>query len=286
MPVCLEEAVYDRDSGLDLPAGWSTVTGDQALAFVRARKSLGDGSDIDRIERQQQFISSAIRQVTDLDLLRNPVKLYKVLDAATSSLSVDEGLDSITDMASMAESLRGLRPENIKFVTLPFYYNNDGSSVSMNTEVANEIWQALANDEPWPSETASTGEGDLPLTVAPADIAVLVLNGNGLDNAATNASNDLRGQGFRIAGLGNADNTEYTAPVVLYNPTDYEAARTLQASVTGSVLQPDENAYPGQLSLIVGSEYGGAAPVNVPRTPQGTINDPAPVTADTSLCVS
>ena len=87
--VCLTDAVNDSKSGLDLPAGHSIVKGEQALAFVRARHSLGDGSDLARIQRQQEFLSSAYRKVSSSDLLRNPIKLFKVADAATKSLTTD-----------------------------------------------------------------------------------------------------------------------------------------------------------------------------------------------------
>jgi anionic cell wall polymer biosynthesis LytR-Cps2A-Psr (LCP) family protein len=64
--------------------GTSIVDGEQALAFVRARKTLGDGSDLQRIQRQQAFLSSMIREATDTGLLLNPLRLYEVLDAGTS----------------------------------------------------------------------------------------------------------------------------------------------------------------------------------------------------------
>ncbi len=281
--VCLEEGTYDPDSGLNLPAGISTVTGDQALAFVRARKNLGDGSDIDRIARQQQFISSAIRQATDAGLILQPVTLYRMLDAITASLTVDGGIDQIGEMASMAVSLRDLRPENIKFVTMPFYYSSDSLNVLINKPVANEIWAAIANDEEWPKAPV---EGAQALTVAPRDIAVLVANGNGRDNAATNAAADLDNVGFAIAGLSMADDSTYTTSVVVFNPADAEAARTLQQSVTGSVLLAAPEARVGQLQLIVGADYTGAAPVDVPRIPEGTAADPLPTTADQSICAS
>lgn len=281
--VCLTEAVYDPDSGLDLPAGVSTVTGDQALAFVRARKELGDGSDISRIQRQQQFLASAIRQATDRELLLKPVTMYRMLEGVTEALTVDSGLDEIGEMASMAQSLRNLRPEQISFVTMPFNYTPDGLDVVINESVANEIWAAIRNDEPWPKPApADTTAGEL--TVAPGDIRVLVANGNGQDNAATVTGSDLRALGFLIAGLTTADATTYATSVVVFNPADTEAARTLQAAVPGSELRSDPNAPVGQLQLIVGANYTGTQLVDVARVPEGTIADPAPVTADQSIC--
>ena len=62
--ICLEKPVNDYHARLDPPAGKQTISGEDALAFVRARETLGDGSDIQRIQRQQDFISSMIRRVT------------------------------------------------------------------------------------------------------------------------------------------------------------------------------------------------------------------------------
>lgn len=281
--VCLEESVYDRDSGLDLPAGWSTVTGDQALAFVRARKSLGDGSDIDRIARQQQFLASAIREATDRELLLKPVTLYRMLDAATAALAVDGGIDQIGEMASMAQSLRNLRPENITFVTMPFLYSADGKDVLINQPVAREIWTAINRDEQWPKPVA---EGAPDLSVPPSEILVQVANGNGRDNAATDAAADLAARGFVINGLEVADSSGYATSVVVHHPEDVEDAKTLAAAVAGSTLQADPAAPRGQVRLIVGADYQGASTVTVPRTPEGTGADPLPTTADRSLCAS
>ncbi len=281
--VCLTEAVYDRDSGLDLPAGWSTVTGDQALAFVRARKSLGDGSDIDRIQRQHQFLASAIRQATDRELILKPVTLYRMLDAATASLSVDPGLDQITEMASMAQSMRHLRPENISFVTMPFDYSPDGRDVLINDAKAGEIWAAIAADEPWPAPVKA---GESVLTVAPSQIVVAVANGNGRDNAATKAAQGLSSEGFVVGALSIAETDTYPESVVVHNPADAEAARTVAQAVPGSILRADPGVGAGQVQLIVGSNFSGVQAVSVPRIPAGTGADPRPTTADESLCAS
>ncbi len=90
--VCLREPIDDKAAKLKLPAGRVTLDGEQALGFVRARKSLGNGSDTDRIERQQRFLGALVNKVQSNDVLLNPVKLYPVLDAATSALTTDPEL--------------------------------------------------------------------------------------------------------------------------------------------------------------------------------------------------
>ncbi len=89
--VCLAKPVDDRDGQLRLPAGRVTLDGEQALGYVRARKSLGNGSDTERMDRQQRFLGALVNKVQSDDVLLNPVKLYPVLDAATSSLTTDPG---------------------------------------------------------------------------------------------------------------------------------------------------------------------------------------------------
>ncbi|HYO19165.1 MAG TPA: LCP family protein, partial [Dermatophilaceae bacterium] len=116
--VCLPKAVKDRKSKLNLPKGRSQVSGDQALAFVRTRDGLGDGSDISRIDRQQAFMSAMVQKATSSKMLLRPDMLYKFLLAATDSLTVDKGLGT-NRMREMAQSVVGLEPSQIRFVTVP-----------------------------------------------------------------------------------------------------------------------------------------------------------------------
>ena len=88
--VYLPEAVNDTVGNITLPAGCVTLNGDQALDYVRLRH-IGNGSDPERLARQQAFLSSVLQKVTSKGTLTNPVKLYSFLDAATASLSTDTG---------------------------------------------------------------------------------------------------------------------------------------------------------------------------------------------------
>lgn len=125
--VCLAEPAYDKSSRLDLPAGRQTISGEDALAYVRARKSLADGSDISRSERQKMFLGSIIRTAEQSGLLTDPVRLYKVLDAATKSLSMDKELASISALSGLALEIKSVGSKNIQFVALPWKSRGDGS---------------------------------------------------------------------------------------------------------------------------------------------------------------
>ncbi|MEI8081265.1 MAG: LCP family protein [Actinomycetes bacterium] len=153
--VCLAKPVTDSYSHLNLPAGKSTVTGEQALAFVRARHNLGDGSDISRIGRQQEFISSAIRKATSIGVLANPSQLYDVLGAVTSSLTTDPGLASADALMELVVNVSDVSPGKITFVTVPWQANSDGSTVSWDPTQAPQLWSALKNDTAWPPTTSA-----------------------------------------------------------------------------------------------------------------------------------
>jgi LCP family protein required for cell wall assembly len=116
--VCTEQAVDDTNSGLRLSPGRHTLDGKEALAYVRTRKSLGDGSDLGRIKRQQAFLSSVAQEATSTRLLFQPTRLYGFLDAATRSLTTDPGF-GLGTMNGLAQSVRNVGLSNIEFITVP-----------------------------------------------------------------------------------------------------------------------------------------------------------------------
>ena len=76
--VCVDAPIDDEYSGLKLPAGTSSVEGEQALAFLRSRHGFSDGSDIGRIQAQQGFMSSLLRKVKSEGTLSNPGRLINI----------------------------------------------------------------------------------------------------------------------------------------------------------------------------------------------------------------
>ncbi|WP_030870116.1 LCP family protein [Streptomyces sp. NRRL S-37] len=147
--VCLREPVDDEDAGLRLPAGRVTLDGEQALGYVRARKTLGDGSDTSRMERQQRFLGALVSKVSGNDVLLNPVKLYPVLDAATSSLTTDPGLASLRDLYDLARGLREIPTARVRFLTVPREpYSGDADRDQLAQPAAGELFARLRADRP------------------------------------------------------------------------------------------------------------------------------------------
>ena len=252
--VCLPEAVFDPDSGLNLPAGETVVDGDQALSYVRARK-IGNGSDTQRIERQQAFLSSVVQQVTSSGLLLRPDRLIGVLDAGTRSLTTDPELASVPALTRIALSVQSLPAENVTFVTVPNEPWSEDPNRLVWTDEADAVWAAVRRDAPLPGTEPSATESQEPvepLTVSPDEVEVTVLNVGAAGGAAGAAAADLALQGFGVARVADGEGTG-RGVVVRVPPGQDEAARTVAAAFAGARVVTDEEAPGVVVELGVGA---------------------------------
>ncbi|MFE2632016.1 LCP family protein [Streptomyces sp. NPDC059374] len=147
--ICLTKPIRDKAAKLRLPAGKVTLDGEQALGYVRARKSLGNGSDTDRMERQQRFLAALVHKVQSNDVLLNPVRLYPVLDAATSSLTTDPALASLRGLYDLVRGMRDIPTERVQFLTVPreSYVYNANRDQLVEPE-AQRLFERLRLDRP------------------------------------------------------------------------------------------------------------------------------------------
>ncbi|WP_329487932.1 LCP family protein [Kitasatospora sp. NBC_01246] len=145
--VCVPQAIHDKDAKLDLPAGRQTLRGEQALGYVRARETLGDGSDTQRMGRQQQFLAALIRKVQSQGVLLNPARLWPVLDAATSSVRADGGLSSLGALYDLTQDLRGIPSADAVFLTAPRRpYRFDSDRDEFVQPLTTQLFTALRDD--------------------------------------------------------------------------------------------------------------------------------------------
>ena len=127
--VCLNHAVNDaKYSGAILPAGLQTITGTQALAFVRQRHGLPNG-DLDRTHRQQAFITGVITKFRTQGLFGDLGKLKGLLGVAQKDVVIDSGWD-VLGFLPQAKALTG---GHITFHTLPIegYAMRNSQSVNL-----------------------------------------------------------------------------------------------------------------------------------------------------------
>ena len=148
VPVCLPEALQARRANLDLPAGEQSVDGRDALALARTRHAVGDGSDIARMGHQQQVMSAIVQRARSSEVLTHPDRLYGFLDAVTSSLTVDEDLNSLSALTSLATEAANVEDSNISFRVMPWEEEPaDRNRVIPSAEAA-EVLQRLRADQP------------------------------------------------------------------------------------------------------------------------------------------
>ncbi|MFJ1794155.1 LCP family protein [Kitasatospora griseola] len=148
--------ISDPDSGLQLPAGTHHLGGQQALAFVRTRHGVGDGSDLGRIELQKQMVKAMLGRLDTLGLATDPVAVWSLGDKLTRSLTTDSDLASVSSLVGLAQTLKRIGPDQLTMITLPVAYApRDPNRVLPKNPEAEQLWAALRVDQPVPTPVVS-----------------------------------------------------------------------------------------------------------------------------------
>jgi LCP family protein required for cell wall assembly len=144
--VCVPEDIDSSEYGITIPAGTRTLSGKEALAYVRVRHGVGDGSDIGRIKRQQAFIGALVAKVLSSGTLTRFDRLVRFLNAATKSLTTD--IPNIKEMALVGLQFKHIGLKRIRFITVPFVYSTAQPGRVEWTSDADTLWERIANDQP------------------------------------------------------------------------------------------------------------------------------------------
>ncbi|WP_291415932.1 LCP family protein [Actinophytocola sp.] len=248
--VCLNEPVRDRFSGADFPAGRQTLSGAPALAFVRQRKGLPNG-DLDRVARQQVFLSGMAKKVVSQDTLApGSDTLDKLQDAVSKSVVLDKGWNVVEFAQQMTELTGG----NLSFQTIPYGTvaldtPEDGSAVEIDPDEVKRFVQGVIPDA---APTGADSPADDP--ASPAEITVDVRNAAGVTGLAAGVADTLSEKGFRI---GDVDNADARATTVVNHAAGEQANGTAVAAALGGNTQVEEaaNIPAGQVTVLLGADY-------------------------------
>jgi LCP family protein required for cell wall assembly len=291
--VCVAHPVDDKESHLKLPAGKSTVKGEQALAFVRTRHSFGNQGDLDRIKVQQQFLSSLIRKMTSGDTLTSPTKLYSLANAATKALTVDSQIGSISKLKSLALDLKKVNPKNVTFTTLPVLDNpaeKVHATVVVNPALADPLFSMIRNDvsltEVKRQRNAAKSRQDALLKgtrAAASDVRVKVLNGGAVPGSAQTTLTWLQNtEGVLKSENGGNYTPTLQKTVLKYAPNQADQARKLAdlMGLPATAMKPGTKDSVGltPMTLILGADFKAAgtpiaAPTKAPADIQKTEAD-------------
>ncbi len=279
--------INDPDySGLVLSAGLHTVSGAQALEFVRDRHGIGDGTDLGRIQMQQMFTSSLFRKLSSNGTLTDPVTLFQIAGDVAANLTVDSGLDSATAMVSLVESVKDLDARYMQYITAPYEFDPLDQNRVIPGQDFGQVWDDLRADEPLPGSAAATAFGTTaepdprpkasPSPPAPAGptrvplsaVKVTVYDGSGTPGLAANAAAVLTAQGVQATAGGDVSGSNPTTEVQ-YPAGQQAAAEALAADIPGAVVRADSDVQ--ALTLVLGDN----TPANLTNPPTPTASSDA-----------
>jgi LCP family protein required for cell wall assembly len=272
----------DDFSGVDLPAGVQTISGEQALAFVRQRHGLPRG-DFDRIIRQQTFIAGMINKMLSDNVLLDLGKQRELVKAAADALTVDQSLN----LLGLAQQMQSVTPGNIDFQTVPYVGTDrdDQDRSIIRLEDEDTLHQFFAELSATPEETAAPTT-EAPATVAPADVTVEVYNGSGTSGLAGTAATALESAGYKVSSTGNADSMDYTTTEIRYATGDEGLAATLAAAVPGATSKQVDDATKGTVQLVLGSDFNGIGKAVTAAPAAPTTDGEDPFTAADTGCIN
>lgn len=255
--VCPPTAIHDKKANLSMEAGCQTVKDEQALGYVRTRYSVGDGSDIGRIGRQQEFMQALATKAQDK--LASPSALYGFLDSATNSLTTDRELAGIKPLYGLATELQGIPKSRLTFLTVPNYPRSadvpaDQANVAWQYPQAADLFTSLARDKEVDKKRLEADSED---PVHAGTVQVRVLNGTGTPGQAAEVAESLRETGFTVAGTGNAP-ADSERTTVGYPEGEKDRARVLSSRIPHAEEVADETAAAqGVVTLTVGKDFAG-----------------------------
>ncbi len=252
--VCLNAPVDEPLSGANFTAGEQTLSGADALSFVRQRHDLSRG-DLDRIVRQQVFMASLVRSVLSAKTLSNPSKLGQLSSAIQRSVV----LDSDWDILQFATRLQDLAGGKVKFETIPAVDINGvtdygESIVEVDPAAVKKYVEGLvdggAEEEDSPDTTTAP-------EIDPSTVTVDVANDSGIDGLATEVANSLVALGYTEGTVGNYDGNSVSSTRIQAADPESDAARAVAAALGGIQVTQDDTLTSETVRVVLATDYAG-----------------------------
>lgn len=281
--ICTARPMKDSYTGLDLAAGTHELNGGEALQYVRSRHIDG-AADLGRMQRQQKFLASLIKQTTSSGVLLNPVKFREVASTMLKSVRADRGFGT-QQMLDLGQAMRGFSAASSEFASVPmgdvaYQVKDIGSTVKWDPKKSKELFRALREDEPLAvkrPEEPPAKQVDVP----PQDIRVQVYNGTPKDGLGGTVDTALHGTGFDTTKAPlNGEQRDLKHTLVTYDPRWDRSAKSLAAALPGAELK----AVKGQgatMKVIAGADYTAVERVRAEQSDPGKFGA---VTGDEVVC--
>lgn len=266
--VYFERPVKDQDSGLDQPRGCVTIEGDQALAFVRARKI---DDDFGRIQRQQLFMKLMVDKIATPGVVLRPDRVISLVNVFSQAVKYDAEL-SLSDIKTIGLRLRTFNSGNLDMRVVPSAGARlDGVSyVVANENQSKALFTALSSGQPLP-DYGRTGVS----AIDPQDVRVSLLNGTEVDKLAFNEGELLKLKGFQVVETGNT--VPHPATTVYYAEGFQDQGRLLANTYGGELKElPETITAIGQVAVVLGQDFAATHPVPGASPATGATPSPPP----------
>lgn len=265
--------INDNMAGGYVSAGLQTLNGDQALILCRARHAYDEFGDGDRYRaaNQRLVLSAIAKKILTSDAATMVGSVQALSQYVTTDLE-------ITDILSIAQSMRGLDPEKDIYTAMEpttSAYINGGWYEYLDAKawktMMSRVDQGLPPteedevDETSGTVLATTGSGEAneekksapPSSNDKKSSTVVVKNGNGLAGAGAEAAEKLEARGYTVE-TGNADSFDYTQTIVIYERGDQatEAREIANAIGVGKAQQnTGEYVFDGDFLVVLGADW-------------------------------
>lgn len=137
--VCPEEPIDDPLANLTISAGCQKIDGPTALGYVRTRAT--SNGDLDRVERQREFMGALTSKAASLGTFLNPIRMLRLMNAVPASIAVGEG-DHIWNLARIGLAM-GTGMETTTVPVGGFASYDVGDVVLWDEQGAAELFDSL-----------------------------------------------------------------------------------------------------------------------------------------------
>ncbi len=255
--VCVSDNIYDPYSHLKLTKGQHTLTGVSALEFLRTRHGFGDGTDTGRTLAQHTYLSNLIGKLKSAGTLTSPSDMWSLANAATKSLTVDTGLNSIGKMISLADDINKVPTNRMTFTTMQ---TADDTAPGLGGRLviapgARTLFQTIANDQSLTTASGkkSSAASATSTAIPTGDIAVQVQNGTGIAGRAGTVAQALIAKGFSQQTTGT--NGDPASTTTLTYPAADQAKAKAVASALGLPSSALKAGRGSGLALLIGADW-------------------------------
>ena len=259
-------------ANIDLQPGYQHMTGKEALDFVRFRHT---DSDLYRLARQQQFVSAMRQQVahsfgpTSIPGIVNTITQHQYVEVARGGRELN-----LSDIYKYANFAYGLPHGHVFQVKIPDVLCGNECQAS-NSSIQGAVQQFLNPDVGAPDTATAVALGrklkPRQRTIAPKQVTLTVLNGNGVAGSASNASYLLGQKGYVVLSPpggqpANAPTWNYFHSKVYFDPARPGTGKSAAQQIARLVGSADVEPMPPNIKpLSNGALLRGGRRLDLPR---------------------